>query len=70
MFYNQVFNNYPSDLIAHIGFIPEIINGKFAPHPMFHYLTYFFQKITTVSISLSGVFVNSFWYYQVVNSSI
>ena len=60
LFYNQVFNNYPSDLIAHIGFIPEIINGKFAPHPMFHYLTYFFQKITTVSISLSGVFVNSF----------
>jgi len=61
LFYNQVFLSYPSDLPSHIGFIPDIIKGtKFLPHPLFHYITYFIAKSTTLTLELSAILVNSF----------
>ena len=60
LFYNQAFNGYSSDLIHHIGFIDEFINGnKYIPHPMFHYTTYYLSKALSIDIRLSGVIVNA-----------
>lgn len=64
-FYNQIFNNkefsqYVSDLPLHIQFITDFFEGKmFIPHPGFHYIVYFFSKISTVSLNGSAVLVLS-----------
>ncbi|MFW2524741.1 hypothetical protein ACN5O8_03380 [Aliarcobacter butzleri] len=61
LFYNQVYYNFPSDLKSHIGFIEPMVNGKmFVPHPMFHYIIYFFHKITAIDINLVAIAFNAF----------
>lgn len=60
LFYNQVFNDYPSDLTSHISFIDEFMKGeRYIPHPMFHYLTYYTSVFFDLDIKLSGVLINS-----------
>lgn len=61
LFYNQVFNGYPSDLRAHIGFIDKIVSGEMnLPHPMFHYLSYYLSKALSIDIKISSILTNTF----------
>ena len=61
LFYNQVFNRYPSDLVSQIGFIDKIVSGEIhVSHPMFHYISYYLSKALSIDIKISSILMNAF----------
>lgn len=60
LFYNQVYSGYASDLLDHIEFINNIINGtKVIPHPLFHYIVYYVHNLFILDIKIAAILVNS-----------
>ena len=49
IFYSQAYGGLWTDLGLHVDRILPIVNGEyFFPHPLFHYIVYFIQKISII----------------------
>jgi len=56
LFYNQAFNNYPSDLPSHINIAMRMFSGKtIVVHPGFHAVAFLFSKVLYTSIEYGAI---------------
>lgn len=60
LFYNQVFNEFPSDLPSHISFTIDFLKSDFTLlHPFFHYCIYYFSQLFAIELNFAAIIVLS-----------
>ena len=60
LFYNQVYNNFPSDLSGHIRFTAEVSDGvSHIPHRLFQYIVIGVSNLFGINFPRSAIIVNA-----------